>query len=101
MALQNNEALKKGGFFFTIMLFDLNDRVEIVQPEIETQINLLITNLEQLKLDDDSQSKFVFNFELKEACKALKLNPEDSSFSIEQFKQFLTMCSQDEEIDDW
>ena len=55
MALQNNETLKKGGLFFTIMLFDLNDRVEIVQPEIETQINLLISNIEELKLDDDSQ----------------------------------------------
>jgi hypothetical protein len=29
-ALENNEKLKEGGFFLIVMLFDLNDRLEIV-----------------------------------------------------------------------
>jgi hypothetical protein len=53
--LENNEKLKEGGYFFTIMLFDLNDRVEIVQPDVETKINLLLPKIEELKINDTTE----------------------------------------------
>jgi len=38
---------------------------------------------------------------LKQAAESLKLNPEDPNFNIEQFKEFLKVCIDDEEIDVW
>ena len=34
-ALENNDELKEGSLYLTVMLFDENDTIEIINPEIE------------------------------------------------------------------
>jgi len=46
-ALENNEKLKEGGFYLIVMLFDLNDVVEIIQPGTEDD-----PKIEELKIEE-------------------------------------------------